>query len=343
MDRPGLLRLDLTLISGADTVRAATAVGFSTDAIRPAGNTPPDWRLFWQQGLGELYRVPIDPQVSCGKNRNPACERYLVSLANIEGSRIYGWLSVPEGKGPFPAVVYIQGAPGGMGEYQTDPQSDYARHGIVVLALNPHGIELGREESFYRALLGRGIPGSAATQGAEDPYRYYFRRVVLGAVRAFDYLCSRPDVDTSCLAVAGASQGGGLSLLTAAVDRRVRAVAVHVPAMCDYSGALHNRPTGWPHLLESRNMDPRVIPTLGYFDAALAAGFIRAPAFFTVSLLDQSCPPTTVFAAYNSLKGPREIERFPDTTHPGSFTVENDRLLISKLKEIFHRLKTEKN
>ncbi|MCE5270727.1 acetylxylan esterase [bacterium] len=285
-----------------------------------------------------MTRVEMDPRVERWREQPAAgVIRYRVSLANVEGSRIWGWLSVPDGAGPFPAVVYIQGAPGGLEEYHTDPMEVYARRGMVVLAINPHGLELGREDSYYQSLMERGVPAWGPSQGADDPYRYYFRRVVLGAVRAVDYLCSRPDVDSSRIAVAGASQGGGLSLLTAAVDRRIRAVTVHVPAMCDYSGALVERPTGWPHLIPEDSPDPRVIRTAGYFDAALAAGMIRVPAFFTVSYLDQSCPATTVYSAFNSLRGPKEIVGFPNTTHPGSFVPENDSLLVHKLQDIFSR------
>lgn len=340
LDRPGFLRLDLELFNGPDTLRAVTAAGFDVRSIRPVGAVPDDWRLFWQQGLGEIARVEPDPRVSRWSEQNePGLTRYLVSLANIEGSRIFGWLSVPDGPGPFPALVYIQGAPGGIEEFHTDPMVLYAKRGMIVLAINPHGQELGREDSFYRALLDRGIPGNAAAQGAEDPYRFYFRRVVLGAVRAVDYLCSRQDVDTRRVAVAGASQGGGLSLLLAAVDRRIKAVTVHVPAMCDYSGALSGRASGWPWLIRESGLDPRVIRTAGYFDAALAAGMIHVPAFFTVSYLDRSCPPTTVYAAFNSLRGPRSMIDFPNTTHPASFTTQNDSLLVKRLEDIFSGMK----
>jgi len=340
LDCPGFLRLDLRLYRGSDTLRAATSAGFDLCSIQPVGSRPKDWRMFWAQGLSEVARVEMDPRVERWREQPAAgVTRYRVSLANVEGSRIWGWLSVPDGAGPFPGVVYIQGAPGGLDEYQTDPFEGYARRGMVVLAINPHGLELGREVSYYQALMERGVPAWGPSQGADDPYRYYFRRVVLGAVRAVDYLCSRTDVDTSRIAVSGASQGGGLSLLTAAVDRRIRAVTVHVPAMCDYSGALVQRPTGWPHLIPEEEPDPRVIRTAGYFDAALAAGNIRVPAFFTVSYLDQSCPPTTVYAAFNSLRGPKEIVGFPNTTHPGSFVPENDSLLVHKLEDIFKRQK----
>ena len=169
--------------------------------------------------------------------------------------------------------------------------------------------------------------------GADDPYRYYYRRVVLGAIRAFDYLCTRDDVDTTRLALAGGSQGGGLSLITASVEKRIKAASIKVPAMCDHTGILYDRPTGWPYILKRMGRDERIIRTSRYYDGALAAGLIQVPTLFTVSLLDLSCPPTTVYSAFNNLKGPKEIFTYPDADHPASFTEERDLRMIRWLAE----------
>ncbi|MBN2288521.1 MAG: acetylxylan esterase, partial [Candidatus Glassbacteria bacterium] len=114
LDRPGFLRLDLRLTAGADTLRQACACGFAPEAIRPTNALPWDFERFWGQGRAELMRVAMDPRLEpVAQEDDAAARRFLVSLANVEGSRIYGWLTVPAGPGPFPALVYIMGAPGG--------------------------------------------------------------------------------------------------------------------------------------------------------------------------------------------------------------------------------------
>ena len=333
-DQPCIMRLDLELKVGEQTARKATAVGIDPESIRSTNTPAPDYFRFWAQGIAELLRVPMDAQEEQIKeDKVPGGKRYRVSLANIEGSRFYGWLSVPAGQGPFPAVVYIPGAPGRVYEFMTGTHPDYAENGLLVFAINIHGIELDRDSVFYQSLLDR-IPGGFSSLGEDDPYRYYYRRVVLGALRAFDYLRTRPDVDTSRLAVAGSSQGGGLSLLVASLEKRLKAAAFEVPAMCDQTGVFYGRPTGWPHMLDrDSGSDERVVRTSRYYDAALAARFVRAPCMFTVSLLDESCPPTTVYTAYNNAKEPKEIFVFPNTTHPGSFTAERDLVCIKWLKK----------
>jgi cephalosporin-C deacetylase-like acetyl esterase len=289
---------------------------------------PKDYQRFWKQGRSELLRIPIDPELTLQPEADSSgMHRYLVSLADVEGSRIYGWLTVPSGCGPFPAVVNLPGAPGGIHEFDTGALAEYSRAGMIVLSLNIHGTELGREGEYYRQLQSQGFPGDFPALGIDDPYRYYYRRVVLGGVRSIDYLISRCDVDTTRIGLAGASQGGGLSLILASIDNRVKALSLHVPAMCDLTGVFHGRPTGWPHSLEHR-LSPEVQRTVSYYDGALAAGLIEVPTIIGVSLLDEACPPTTVWAAYNSLAGPKRIEVFPGATHPGSFTSERDQQMV---------------
>jgi cephalosporin-C deacetylase-like acetyl esterase len=337
---PGFLRLDLTLEYGKDTLRVAESAGFSPLSIQPTGALPADYKWFWRHGRVELLRVPMDARVEHNaEEKNGGMRSYLVSLANVGNSRIYGRLTVPAGQGPFPAIVYLPGAAGGINEFYTGHGRGYAEEGMMVLSLNIHGIPLGLEREYYESLRTQGFMGNFSALGADDPYRYYYRRVVLGGVRAIDYLLSRPDVDNSRVAVAGGSQGGGLSLLLASIDKRIKALALHVPAMCDHSGVLFGRPTGWPHLLARYN-SPAVRRTAGYFDGALAAGLIDVPALVSVSLLDEACPPTTVYSAYNNLRGPKRIDVFPGKTHPGSFTKQRAQVLIDWLSKTL-AVKTE--
>lgn len=335
MSEPGFLRLDITLRSDSDSLRAAEAVGFDPQLIRPTGSLPDDFGRFWSQGLAELLRVDPSPLVEhVPEQDNGGMRRYKVSLGNIEGSRIYGWLTVPEGEGPFPAVVHIPGAPGGVNEFHTGARQDYAEAGILVLSLNIHGVPIDLPEENYLDYHSRRQLGYAPLSGAEDKYRYYYRRVVLGGIRAVDYLHSRSDVDTSRVAVAGGSQGGGLSLLVTSIDKRVDALILHVPAMCDLFGIDHGRPTGWPHLLR-RADSPDTRHTASYFDGALAAERITCPVVVGVSLLDEACPPTTVYAMYNSLRGPKQIFVHPGVHHPGSFTRERSAELNGRLVQLF--------
>jgi cephalosporin-C deacetylase len=42
-----------------------------------------------------------------------------------------------------------------------------------------------------------------------------------------------------------------------------------------------------------------------------------SPALFSVALMDQTCPPSTVYAAYNAYAGPKQMLVYPFNDHEG--------------------------
>jgi cephalosporin-C deacetylase len=336
LDRPGFLRLDIRLPAGDDTLTAACACGVEVGAIFPTNRLPEDFGRFWRQAKAELLRIPLDLKLEqVEAPEKPGAAHYRVSLANVDGTRVYGWLSIPEGTGPFPTALYIPGA--GVAEIR--PPDEYTRKGLLVLAIDVHGIPQDRPEEWYTSLRWRPGGGGGMLRdyphfGKEDPHTFYYRRVIQGAFRALDYLCTREDADTTRLAVIGSSQGGALSLLVAGLDKRIKALTANVPAMCDHTGSLHGRPSGWPRLLRDGDRQ-RILHTCGYYDAALNAGLIEVPARLAVGFVDRTCAPTTVYAAYNNIKGPKSIDNFPEMGHSygKGWMDESSRWLIDTLNK----------
>ena len=308
LDQPGFLRCDIICTVGKDTLYAACGCGFNVEEIHPAGKLPENFDRFWREAKAELLRIPIDAQLEEVAVVDPGdAQRFKVSLANVNGSRVYGWLHLPEGDGPFPTVLSIPGS--GIG--RTGRFAGFTEAGIAVLAIEIHGLEPQKHEiigavqwmrptdeeidSFVE--LQQGILNGYHSFGREDPYRYYHRRSLQSAMRAIDYLYTRTDIDTSQIFVFGGSQGGGLSLLTAAIDKRIKVVVATVPAFC-------NNATGkYGHM-------PQAIRTMTYYDAALAAELIKVPTMIGVGFIDKTCSPTSVYSAYNNLKGVKKIENF---------------------------------
>jgi len=60
-----------------------------------------------------------------------------------------------------------------------------------------------------------------------------------------------------------------------------------------------------------------VFQTLSYFDGVNFAARARGKALFSVGLMDEVCPPSTVFAAYNHYAGPKQIEVYRYNHHEG--------------------------
>lgn len=313
LNQPGFLQCDIMYATVKDTLHAACGCGFSVDEILPGGELPENFDRFWREAKAELIRIPIDAKLEEVEAVDPGdAKRFKVSLANVNGTRVFGWFHLPEGKGPFPTVLSIPGS--GIG--RTGRFAGFTEAGMAVLAIEVHGLEpraqeiIGAaqwirpqtDETAYFTKLQNGILAGYHRFGIEDPYRYYHRRTLQSAMRALDFLCTREDVDPDKIIVFGGSQGGGLSLLTAAIDKRVDAVVATVPAFCNNASREDS------HL-------PHVARTMSYYDAALAATLIEVPALVGVGFIDGTCRPSNVYAAFNNIRGPKKIENFYKMGH----------------------------
>jgi cephalosporin-C deacetylase len=128
-------------------------------------------------------------------------------------------------------------------------------------------------------------------------------------------------VDPARVAVRGVSQGGGLSLAAAALcGDRVRLCHAEVPFLCDIQRAITiTAKTPYAeiaHFLDQHvSLVPRALDTLRYFDCALLARRITARCMLSVGLMDDICPPSTVYAAYHEITAPKELVVSPFGTH----------------------------
>jgi cephalosporin-C deacetylase len=242
-------------------------------------------------------------------------EVYDVEFSGACGDRIRGWLLRPPvgTTDAVPVAVTFIGYGGGRGipyEHLALPAVGIAAfvmdtrgqggNWTVGVTGDPHGAD------------GPAYPG-VMTRGIANPDSYYYTRLYLDAVRAVEAAAELPGVDARRLAVCGSSQGGGLALAAAALcPDRVRVCQANVPFLCDFQRAVGLSPT-YPYkeiadfLAQQIDLVDDALNTLRYVDCALLARRITADCLFSVGLMDEVCPPSTVFAAYNEVPGNKEI------------------------------------
>jgi len=159
--------------------------------------------------------------------------------------------------------------------------------------------------------------------------------VFTDAVRAVEAARSHTAVDGARIAVTGGSQGGGITLAVAGLEPTVIAAMPDVPFLCHYRRATELVDTH-PYAEISqfchthRDQVETVFRTLSYFDGVNFAARAQAQALFSVGLMDDTCPPSTVFAAYNHYAGPKQMRVWPYNRHEGGGTfqrMENVRFL----------------
>jgi cephalosporin-C deacetylase len=312
---PGFLRATATAVVDGVTYTQLATAAFDPERIETATTAPADFDAFWARAVAEARRVPLNPVMTRLPERStPEVDVYHVHFQNHRAdSRLYGMLSVPTKPGRYPAVLTVPGA--GVRPYF--PNVRLARQGVVHLAIGIHGIPVDRDSLLYNELRATALRDYMRA-GIEDRDAYYYKRVFVGVLRAGDFLMQLPQVDTARYAVEGGSQGGGLAIVGAALDPRVKALAASYPAMADHFGYLHGRAGGWPHVLaDTAGMKalPEKMETLRYYDVVNFARRLRVPGIYAWGFNDTTVPPTAVYATYNVITAPKETVIVPETGH----------------------------
>jgi cephalosporin-C deacetylase len=321
MKEPGFLRLIATAEIDGRTYRGVGTAGFAPDRIQPTQVSPPDFDAFWVGERKRLAALPIDakwtPLPDYG-NADVDCSQ--INLQNVGltagTSRLYGILCVPRAAGKYPAVLAVPGA--GVRPYRG--LAEVARRGVITFQIGIHGIPVIQPQEVYDS-LGRGGLSGYWTFGLDSRERYFYRRVYTGTLRANDFLTSLPQWDGRNLGVTGGSQGGALTIVTAGLDRRVTRLAAYYPALSDLTGYLHVRAGGWPHMFRAAADGPDFhrsdakTATTGYYDVVNFARRVTAPGLYSWGFNDETCPPTSMYAAYNVISAPKRLMLAYDTGH----------------------------
>jgi cephalosporin-C deacetylase len=290
--------------------------GFDPLSIKPTVPNPSDFTQFWDQARSELATVPLDAKVTLLPERcTEKVNVYHVNLQNFRvGSRLYGILCVPKKEGKYPALLKVPGA--GVRPYSGDVAT--AEKGLITLEIGIHGIPVNMEPAVYTD-LGASTLYQYYNYNLDNKDRYYFKRVYLGCVRANDFLVSLPQFDGVNLGVTGGSQGGALSIVTAALDSRVKCLAAFYPALSDVTGYLNGRAGGWPHLFDKNNLIfnnlKEKIETVGYYDVVNFARLLKVPGLYSWGFNDETCPPTSMYSVYNVISAPKDLFLALETGH----------------------------
>ncbi len=316
MKSPGFLNCTAKVtVDGIDYTNYIN-IGFSPENLQPTTTLPDDFVSFWDNALSETSKIPLEPVMTLLPEQSTAdINVYHVRLQHYKkGSYIYGILCVPVKPGKYPAVLRVPGA----GVKKQPAEKVLAEKGMITLAIGIHGIPQTLPNDVYGNLQ-NGVLNNYAFYHLDDKDNYYYRRVYTGCVRALDFLCDLPQYDGENLGVIGGSQGGALAMVTTSLDKRVKAVVAYYPALCDLTGYLHGRAGGWPAMFDSKNQKlnnkQEKISTSRYYDVVNFARFITAPGYYSWGYNDPTCPPTSMYPAYNVIKAPKELFVAQSTGH----------------------------
>ncbi|MFF5042745.1 acetylxylan esterase [Streptomyces nigra] len=285
---------------------------------------PEDFDAFWSTTLEEARAYDLDVRYEPVDAGLSTVRVYDVTFAGFGGHPVKGWLRLPAGATePLPLVVEFVGYGGGRGLPHENLLWASTGRAHFMMDTRGQGSTWGAGGDTPDPVgSGPAHPG-CMTRGVEAPQTYYYRRLLTDAVRAVEAARAHPLADGGRTVVAGESQGGGIAIAVGGLVPDLTAVAPDVPFLCDFPRAVtltDRRPYReiGAYLSTHRGRTTDVLRTLSYFDGVHFAARGRAPALFSAALEDQTCPPSTVFAAFNAwAHDEKAIEVYDFNDHEG--------------------------
>lgn len=281
-------------------------VGYEPEKMDSPVDAKEDFKAFWDNSLKELakvapnYKLTLVPEYS-----EIDYEVYLVEMKSFGNELIRGYYAKPKREGKHPVIVEYMGY--GSQPYPPNRWWD----GFAYFVLSIRGQALNQPANRF---------GTWITYGLDNKDNYYYRGAFLDVVRALDFVCSRPEIDCDKIGVRGGSQGGALSFVAAALDKRVKVAAPNIPFLSDFPDYFKIAP--WPKSDFDNYMNSHpdakwgdIYALLTYFDIKNLAQWIECPLIMGIGVQDNVCPPHINFAAYNQVKSEKRWMAFPEFGH----------------------------
>lgn len=332
LDKPGFRDCIFSVMINGKKYSHHVKVGFSPDKIKPYTEIPDGFMDFWKNNIKEASEFPL--KYTKEKAEEYCTEKidcYLIKLQlNNRGQAVYGYLFYPKNAKPGSCPVVLS-PPGAGIKTIKEPlrHKYYAEEGFIRLEFEIHGLNPTMSEEQFKEISNafNGKENGYLTNGMDNKDNYYMKRVYLSCLRCIDLLTSLPEWDGKNVIVQGGSQGGALAMITAGLDKRVTACVVNHPALSDMAGYMAGRAGGYPHFFRTRGMDTKEkLETMSYYDVVNFARLIKADTFMTWGFNDNTCPPTTSYAVYNTLECNKEALITPINEHWTSEETERGHL-----------------
>jgi len=284
---------------------------------------PVDFDEFWDKSLEEMRTLDPKTELIPANFKSDVVDCYDMYFTGTKNSRIHAKFLLPKNvKGKVPAVLNFHGYTGASQEWTA--YISYAASGFAVAALDCRG-QAGLSDDFGD-VTGNTLNGFITRGLLDKPEDTYYRNVFLDTALMAKIVMDMDVVDETRVGAYGGSQGGGLTLACAALEPRIKLAAAHFPFLSDYKRTWHmdlDKDAYVDLRTFFRQRDPRhervdeFFTKLGYTDIQFLAPRIKAEVLMFTGLIDNICPPSTQFAAYNKITSKKEVKIYPDFGHEG--------------------------
>lgn len=282
---------------------------------------PADFDDYWERALAELEATDPQLEIVPSSFQVPYADCFDLYFTGVRGARIHAKYVRPKNvPTPHPALVQFHGYGANAGDWAD--KLTYASLGFSIVSMDVRGQGGTSEEPG--GVKGTTMNGHIIRGLNDTPDNLLFRHVFLDTAQLARIVMDLPEVDAARVGAIGGSQGGALAIACAALEPRIKRVAPVYPFLSDYLRV-------WEMDLDQhaygelrgffRNHDPQhlrkieVFTKLGYIDIQFLAERIQGDVMMAVGLMDNICPPSTQFAAFNKIKASKTLDIYPDFGH----------------------------
>lgn len=310
----GFYRIEAKIYHANYTKNIFTNLVMNPEDIHSPLRKPDDFDSFWQHNIATLSKLNTTPEIrKIERSSDEKTDLYEVSLNSVGGLSIKGWLELPKKKGRYPALYRVPGYTENL-----EPIDKYDDMIVFSLNVRDHGNSDNSGVREYEMWV----------RGLESKESFFYKNIYLDCFVGLNYLASREDVDIDRIAVWGGSQGGGLSLLTAAYDKRISLCVADIPFLTDWERYFEI--SHWYELDQWMSEHPdkswnEILDVFSYFDTKNMAHMIECPVWMGIGLQDDICPPATSFATYNLINSPKRYNIYPHQFHSQPQSHYDDR------------------
>lgn len=299
---------------------------------------PTDFDLFWDERLKEVNNCKLNYKIEPSEIQGyESCDYYDLWFEGIDGGKVYAKYIHPKSDEKLPLILQFHGYPGASrGWFE---QSSFAGMGCAIIAMDCPG--QGGKSEDVGGKSGTTVSGHIVAGLDDEPENMYYVRLFQNTSILCRIVQELKGIDIDRIYANGASQGAGIALACASLNKVIKRCAALYPFLSDYKRV-------WEMDLDmiayeglryySRWFDPmqnredEVFTKLGYIDVHNFVHRLEAEVLFGTGLVDNICPPSTQFAVYNNINSQKHHVIFPDYTHE-EISAFDDMLIDFFLKE----------
>ena len=289
---------------------------------------PDDIGAFWHQ---QKERVSVLPEYDLTKQafNLDSVDCYDLTFKGTNGSKIYSKCLFPKNVEKAPVLFYFHGYQGQSPDWTENLK--FVCAGYAVVCMDVRG-QAGKSQDLGQ-FNGMTVKGQVIRGAVDGPEQLFYKDVYLDVYQLVEIVVSLDFVDEENLVSYGASQGGALALVCAALNQRIAKTVAIYPFLSDFKRILElgNHCEAYDELFRYfKFSDPlhktedTFLKHLAYIDVKNLAHMIECPVMMITGLEDDVCPPSAQFAIYNRIESEKSVNILPEYSHEGMNVLVND-------------------